>query len=396
MADSGLSAPTGARFSFALTTKTLARVKASVDKRSSIHALTYLHAETRVTALRLTGTDLTTTVRVSVPATVENAGAVCVPIGPFADAVKGAGKSPAYLSVAPNFGVTFAGAVRTTISGMSAAEFPAVREPEGTAVLSMDAGDLRAAMERVSASMSCDATRPHLSALLVERRAGTLRLVATDGHRLHRVERESAGADFRVLIPANAILQTVRMLGAVKGTAELRYATATREVETYVDGGRRVKGVETYAEIAWVSVGDDWVSAKLVDEKEYPFPSYEQVIPACYDREAVVPTVPFRAAVTACAKVASDRTAAIALRFQGDADTLVVSAENPEVGEAKSEPIDVDYSGTDITLGFNARYLIDGLAAVESDTVLLRLSGELDPGTIVDGDLTVVAMPCKL
>jgi DNA polymerase-3 subunit beta len=108
----------------------------------------------------------------------------------------------------------------------------------------------------------------------------------------------------------------------------------------------------------------------------------------------LIPTVPFRAAVTACAKVASDRTAAIALRFYGD--TLVVSAQNPEIGEAKSEPIDVVKVGTDITIGFNARYLIGGLATVESDTVTVRLSGDLDPAVMVDGDLTVVVMPCRL
>lgn len=377
--------PTGAKVSFVLSVKALARVKAAVDKRAATPILTHVHAETHGDTVRLTGTDLVTTVRVNVPATVERAGMVCLPVGAFADAVKAAGRGAVSFDVAPNFAVAFAGAVRTTISGMPTAEYPAVREPEGAAVLAMSAADLRAIIGRVSASMSCDVTRPHLSAMLVERRAGMLRLVATDGHRLHRVERENEGADFRALIPGNAIGQIDRMLAAVKGTAELRLGEGTRQ------GTREARN-----DHAWVSVGEDWVAARLIDEKDYAFPAYEQVIPSCFDREVVVPTVAFRAAVTACAKVASSRTAAIALRFQSDADTVVVSAENPEIGEARSEPIDVDYSGTDLTIGLNARYLIDGLADVERDTVLLRFSGDLDPWIMVDGDLTVVAMPCRL
>jgi DNA polymerase-3 subunit beta len=374
----GSFAPNGATFSFSITTKALARIKASVDRKHALPILTTAHVVASGQSVRFTGTDFTTTVRVTVPAVVSSAGAACIEPAAIVDAAKSAGKGGVVCVTTTDASATFATGVRTTVPCGLIADFPATREPEGAAVLALDAGELRALIGRVSASMSTDLTRPHLTALLIERVGGVLRLVTTDGHRLSKVERANAGVDFRLLIPAAAIGQADRLLGAVKGTAEIRFGTSKVSAETRAD-------------YAWISVGEDWVGSRLVDAA---FPSYEQVIPNCADREVLIPTAPFLAALTACAKVASDRTAGVVFAFRGG--DVVISASNPERGVTKSDPIGVVLEGADITIGFNSMYIIDALATVTNDTFTLHLSGELDPGMIVDGEFIAVAMPMKL
>lgn len=386
----GSFAPNGASFSLSIAPKALARIKASVDRKHALPILTTAHVAASGQSVRFTGTDLATTVRVTVPAAVSSAGAACIEPAAIVDAVKSAGKGGVVCVTTTDASATFATGVRTTVPCGLLAEFPATREPEGAPVLALDAGELRALIGRVSASMSADQTRPHLTALLVERAGGVLRLVTTDGHRLSKVECANAGVDFRILIPAAAIVQADRLLGAVKGTAEFRIGTGTVDVETY-EGRVRKVSTETRADYAWISVGEDWVGSRLVDTA---FPSYEQVIPNCADREVLIPTAPFLAALTACAKVASDRTAGVVFTFRGG--DVVISASNPERGVTKSDPIGVVLEGADITIGFNSKYIIDALTSVTSDTFTLRLSGELDPSMIVDGEFIAVAMPMRL
>ena len=386
----GSFAPSGAGFSFSIAPKALARIKASVDRKHALPILTCAKVATHGQALRFTGTDLATTVRVTVPAAVSSDGAACIEPAAIVDAAKSAGKGGVVCVTTTDASATFATGVRTTVPCGLLADFPPTREPEGAAVLALDAGELRALIGRVSASMSADLTRPHLTALLIERVGGVLRLVTTDGHRLSKVERANAGVDFRLLIPAAAIVQADRLLGAVKGIAEIRFGTGTVDVETY-EGRVRKVSTETRADYAWISVGEDWVGSRLVD---IAFPSYEQVIPNCADREVLIPTAPFLAALTACAKVASDRTAGVVFAFRGG--DVVISASNPERGVTKSDPIGVVLEGADITIGFNSKYITDALASVASDTFTLRLSGELDPGMIVDGEFIAVVMPMRV
>src|SRR5690606_41370273 len=77
--------------------------------------------------------------------------------------------------------------------------------------------------------------------------------------------------------------------------------------------------------------------------------------------------------------VSSDKSGGI--RFMVEPGLLRIVSESPEVGEG-SEELDVDYAGDAVTIGFNARYLLDVLTALSEDEVALELSGELDPGVL--------------
>ena len=102
-------------------------------------------------------------------------------------------------------------------------------------------------------------------------------------------------------------------------------------------------------------------SVKLVDAQ---FPPYQQVIPALSDRSVRAPRLPFADALRAVSLAASDRTGGVKLSVaQG---TLRITSESPESGNGFDE-LPVDYTGPELTIGFNAKYFNDVLAAIDDE-----------------------------
>jgi len=137
-------------------------------------------------------------------------------------------------------------------------------------------------------------------------------------------------------------------------------------------------------------------SVKLVDAQ---FPPYQQVIPALSERSVRAPRLAFADALRAVSLAASDRTGGVKLSVaQG---TLRITSESPESGNGFDE-LPVDYSGPELTIGFNAKYFLDVLAAVDDEEIVLGISGELDPAVLRPGaessdqSYVAVIMPMRI
>jgi DNA polymerase-3 subunit beta len=101
-------------------------------------------------------------------------------------------------------------------------------------------------------------------------------------------------------------------------------------------------------------------------------------------------------ALRAVSLVSSDRTSGVKLQFASG--KVTISSENPDVG-AGTDEIDAELKGKELTIGFNARYVIDALTALSVDDVILEMSGELDPGVIRPADnheFIGVIMPMRI
>jgi DNA polymerase-3 subunit beta len=199
-------------------------------------------------------------------------------------------------------------------------------------------------------------------------------MVSTDGHRLSKVSRPMPGGPklaTGVLIPR-------------KGIVELRRAIETREAPSEIgihDGNFVLKA------------DDVGISVKLIDGQ---FPPYDQVIPKDNERAFVVSRLALQDALKRVALMSSDKTFGVRLGLEKG--KIRVESDNPDLGAAKEE-IDVDYKGTPVQIGFNARYFIDLLAEIETPEVRVELSGELDPAVVRPangGDYTCVVMPMRL
>jgi DNA polymerase-3 subunit beta len=149
---------------------------------------------------------------------------------------------------------------------------------------------------------------------------------------------------------------------------------------------------------AFFTVAGMQFSVKLVDAQ---FPPYQQVIPQISDRSVRAPRLPFADALRAVSLAASDRTGGVKLSV--GPGTLRITSESPESGNGFDE-LSVDYAGPEVTIGFNAKYFLDVLAAITDEEVAVGLSGELDPAvlrpagatTTSDRQFLSVVMPMRI
>jgi DNA polymerase-3 subunit beta len=201
-----------------------------------------------------------------------------------------------------------------------------------------------------------------------------LRAVATDGHRLARVEMpapQGAAGMPGVIVPRKAVGEIQKLIEDIEAEVAVELSTAK----------------------ARFRFGDTVLTTKLIDGT---FPDYARVIPANNEKRLVVEKAPFQAAVDRVSTISSERGRAIKLAI-GDGK-MTLSVNNPDSGSA-SEEIEVDYDSTPIEIGFNARYLLDIADQLASDTALMKLADPGSPTIIQDRDgaaALYVLMPLRV
>lgn len=351
----------------------LVRTHAVADRKSAMPILSNVLVQTSDTAtLRFAGTDLYLGVLATVPCEVKRGGSVAVSARMLFDIAKNLPEGDVTFSVGPNHGAEIrAGKVRYRIPGMPGDDFPPLPAlPAGTDVAQLDADVLVDLIGKTAFSMSTDDTRPHLSGALFEGEGKTVRMVTTDGHRLskaeHRLRDGAAMVRFGMLVPQKGVGELRRMLDEVRAEAK----TAGK------DEGPAQIGVAVAGGNAFFVQGGLMLSVKLAEEQ---FPPYAKVIPQNQDKRVVVSRNGLVDALRRMSLVSSDKSGGV--RFQLAAGSLRIVSENPDLGEG-SEELDVDYAGANLTIGFNAKYLLDALNSLADDQIALELAGELDPGVV--------------
>jgi DNA polymerase-3 subunit beta len=197
-------------------------------------------------------------------------------------------------------------------------------------------------------------------------------MVSTDGHRLTKLTLPLAGPKLErgIIIPRKGMLEIKRVLDRFEG-----------EVGLAVDGQH-----------LFIQANELLLSVKL---NNVVFPPYEQVIPREFRRRAALRDELIDALKRA-EVMAPEKTATV--RVQLDKGVLQLTADNPDLGVAHQE-IEIDYAGDPLVAGFNARYLIEVLEAMDTKQVHLDFQGELDPCVLrpVDGpEYLGVVMPMRI
>jgi DNA polymerase-3 subunit beta len=270
------------------------------------------------------------------------------------------------------------GKSRFRIVGLDPKEFPAMPSPAHDRELqsiTVRSEVLREMIARTLFAVSTDETRLNLSGVLFEApEKGKLRMVATDGHRLSmitRVAEESATAT-GVIIPRKGVV----------------------EVSKVIESGEETVTIALQGGVVHASRGQVELSMRLVEGE---FPDYKQVIPQKSERRMLVGVEPFLSALRRVSVVSSERTRGV--RLQLDSGRLEISSMNPDVGEA-TEEMSVEYDGSPLNIGFNAKYFMDLLAVLPvSNQVEVGFNDEVSPGVVrceADPDYVYVVMPMRL
>ena len=371
--------------------KLVSRMQGVAERKSTMPVLSnVLLAVDGPNALRLAATDLYLAIAGKIPAEVSKGGSVAVPAKDLLERVKMMPDGPIHIATQDNATTTLkatGSARRYTLRGMPGDDFPPLPAPsEGAPTLALEVSILQELIAKTYFSISSDETRAHLNSALFEWDGDIVRMVTTDGHRLSKMEVKVAGrqASATMLIPLKAIHELRRLCDEV--LAESKADTNTNKEAPQLL-------ITQSGSSAFFQGGGTTFSVKLVDAQ---FPPYSQVIPQNSDKKVRVPRAPFADALRAVSIAASERTGGVKLGIANG--TMRITSESPESGDGFDE-VPVEYGGSNITIGFNAKYFLDVLGALDEEEVALGLSGELDPAVVrpaSERNFLAVVMPMRI
>ena len=270
------------------------------------------------------------------------------------------------------------GAAEFNSVGQAAEDYPPFPRAEKVAFVQVDPASLLEMIEKTQFAISADETRHNLNGVYFETSESNVRMVATDGHRLSLIQRELPGLfnlKRGVIVPRKGLFELRRLLSEDQtGNCEL--------------GFTETSGVFRRGDVTMVM--------RLIDGI---FPDYQQVIPKEADRTMTVDRPRLLETLKRMSLLSSDRSTN-AVRFELSEDSLRVTSQNPDLGDAR-EDIPVTYKGQPLQIGFNARYLMDVLQVVETEKMNVELCDELSPGVLKPTDqgaarYTAVIMPMRI
>ncbi|MGA0533940.1 DNA polymerase III subunit beta [Hansschlegelia sp. KR7-227] len=361
--------------------KALAHVHRVVERRNTIPILANVLLRAGDGVLKLQATDLDLEIVETATADVTQPGATTVPAHTFYDIVR---KLPDGSQVALEMGgergtlTIRAGRSRFTLQTLPDSDFPDLAAGDLPVRFAIGAAELRRLIDKTQFAISNEETRYYLNGIylhaLEQGGVALLRAVATDGHRLARVEMpapEGAKGMPGVIVPRKTVAEIQRLLEDPEGEVQVQLsATKIR-----------------------VSSGQAVLTSKLIDGT---FPDYGRVIPTGNDKRLTVDRAEFAAAVDRVSTISSERGRAVKLSL---ADRkLVLTVTNPDSGNA-TEEIEVDYEAEPLDIGFNSRYLLDIAGQLEGDTALIRLADPGSPTLVQDRDgasALYVLMPMRV
>ncbi|GGC65745.1 DNA polymerase III subunit beta [Chelatococcus reniformis] len=361
--------------------RALGHVHRVVERRNTIPILSNVLVRLGEGTLNLKATDLDLEVTETLPADVASGGATTVPAYVLYDIVRklpdGAQVS---LEATGDTGQMLirAGRSRFSLQALAEGDFPDLAAGDLPHRFALPAAELKRLIDKTQFAISTEETRYYLNGIYLHTLTsdgGTmLRAVATDGHRLARVEIPApAGADGMpgIIVPRKAVA----------------------EIQKLLDGHDGDVTVELSAIKIRLSIGSVVLTSKLIDGT---FPDYQRVIPAGNDKILIVDQKEFTDAVDRVSTISSERGRAVKLALIDG--RLTLSVTNPDSGSA-TEEIDVDYDAPSLDIGFNARYLLDITGQLDGDTALFKLADPGSPTVIQDREgaqALYVLMPMRV
>ncbi|MBB5515456.1 DNA polymerase-3 subunit beta [Rubricella aquisinus] len=361
--------------------KALGRAQSVVERRNTIPILANVLIEADGDAIHLRATDLDIEVLDKAPAMVERAGATTVAAHTLHEIVK---KLPdgATVSLIANAETgrleVHAGRSNFSLATLPRDDFPVMGTADYPCNFSIKAPVLRRLFDKAKFAVSTEETRYYLNGVYMHAADGpngaTLRCVATDGHRLARIDADLPdGADTLpgVIVPR----KTVGELGKLLSDDDMIIAVSVSETKVRF------------------ATPDITLTSKVIDGT---FPDYTRVIPKDNPNRLEVDAKEFASAVDRVSTVSSERSRAVKMAL--DEDRLILSVNAPDMGAADEE-IAVAYDADRLEIGFNAKYLIEIAGQVDRENAVFHFNTSGDPTLVREGDdesAIYVVMPMRV
>jgi len=351
-----------------------------VERKNTIPILAHVLMEAKGDEVRLLATDLEVGLRSKCAASVSKDGALTLPAKKFYEIVKALPETDVRIEEDKGAVKVAADRFDSRMQTLPLEDFPSVPESPGRGSAILPRKGLREMIAKTHFAITGEDTRYFLNGALLVLKDEQMSLVATDGHRLALVttkrevpDAEKGAEPVRIILPKKTLLELARLL--VDGEDEVKYERG--ENHLFFDVGGRV------------------LISRVIEGQ---FPAYERVIPKGNDKRVEMERERITSAIRRVALLSNERSRAVKVRLEdGHAE---VTSSSPEFGEAR-EVLPVEYSGPALQICFNAQYVLEFLAVVETDSVVLELKDEVSQAVLrplgaADYDYTYVVMPMRI
>ncbi len=342
-----------------------------VSSKATLPILSNMLLETKSNMVKINTTDLDIGISCEIPVNILEEGGITIPAKRFSDIVRELPAGDVTITTKKNNQVDIEGDnCRFKLTGLPREEFPKFPEFKDKEIIQIDQAVLKEMLRLTSFAVSHEETRYVLNGILFEISNDNIKLVATDGKRLAKIDKKilnSIKKDISFIIPHKAILEVSRNL---KDNGQVSFLTGTNQVLFDIDGVL--------------------IATRIIEGE---FPNYNQVIPKESNPKIKVKTQELLAAIRRANLLATPDFQAI--KFEVFTDKLIVSKTTPDVGESREEIL-VQYGGSELIVGFNPHFLMDVLKNINEDVINLELVASDKPCVIRLGGYLYLALPMRI
>src|SRR5438270_2737443 len=267
-----------------------------------------------------------------------------------------------------------AGKSRFNLQTLAAADFPRMVEArDASKTLTLPQKALKDALRLVQFAMAVQDIRYYLNGVLFSVDKDTLRVVATDGHRLSFASQSIGGDHGQVeaILPRKTVIELIKLLGDTDDPVSLAI------------GANQVR----------FSFGDIEIVSKIVEGK---FPDYQKVIPTTHRNMVTIDRATLAQSLNRAAILSNEKIRGVRLVFTKDALSIICTNNEQEEAE---EGLALNYDGDPLDIGFNISYLLDVLNHIESSDVSVAM-GDANSSALIQmpgrDDFKYVVMPMRI
>lgn len=342
-----------------------------VSSKATLPILSNILLEAKGAKLKLNATDLDIGISCEIPVDIIEEGAITIPAKRFGDIVRELPPGDITLSVKKNNQVDIEGKqCRFKLGGLPKDEFPKFPEFKDKEAIQIDQTTLKEMLRLTSFAVSHEESRYVLNGILIEISDNILRIVATDGRRLAKIEKKLPAVikkEITVIIPIKAVQEISRNLRE-EGTISL------------IVGANQVL----------FDINGVLIVTRIIEGE---FPNYNQVIPKPAKNRIKMSTQDVLSSIRRANLLSTPDFQAV--KFEIFPNKLVISKSTPDIGESR-EVIPVEYDGEEMMVGFNPQLLIDFLKNINDEQIYMEILGTDKPAVMRLQDYLYLALPMRI
>lgn len=342
-----------------------------VSSKITLPILSNILTETRNNKLKINATDLDIGISCEIPVETLEEGAITIPAKRFSDIIRELPPGEVVIHAKKNNQIDIEGKnCRFKLNGLPREEFPKFPEFKDKESIQIEQGDLKEMLRLTSFAVSHEESRYVLNGVLMEIQEDILRIVATDGRRLAKIEKKISKKvknEIQVILPLKAIQEISRNL---EDEGSISFVVGVNQVLFDING--------------------TLIATRIIEGE---FPNYNQVIPKESKNKISIHAQDLLAAIRRANLLSTPDFQAI--KFEVFGNKLVISKVTPDVGESREE-VAITYHGEEMVVGFNPVYLMDFLKNINRETIDLEILGADKPAVIRIDQYLYLVLPMRI